>query len=316
MPAAHANDADAGRLERRLLEHQPDHAQRRAPQRERVLRARGLLVDGEEADEGVELVGQGDGDGQGRGRDRVRRALRLVVVADGVGDGVGLAEGAGVVAAHDALKLRELADHARGEVGLGEAGGAFGRRPGSAPTSGAISRARAAMRSTRSAMVPSLAWKVTPLSFSSQASKPTLRSSSQKKRASFRRADRTRLLPAARRRRRRRPRRWRRRGSCGRQPRRVCRESRTAKYFWCVRIEVRTTSGGRSRNGGSMSPRIGVGHSARPATSSSRPSSSTSSSPRAWQAARAASRIFSLRSAASSRTNCCSQLRRDSRRSP
>src|SRR5690606_40758302 len=53
------------------------------------------------------------------------------------------------------------------------------------------------MRSTRSARVPSLAWKVTPFSFSFQASKPVLRSSSQKKRASFRRAERTRLLPAA-----------------------------------------------------------------------------------------------------------------------
>src|SRR5690606_28730627 len=109
-----------------VLQHQPDHTQSGAAQGEGVLGAGRLLVDGEEADEGVELVGQRDGDGQGGGGDGVQGPLRLVVVADGVGDGVGVAGGADVITAHDALQLRELADHAGGEVGLGEAGRVFG----------------------------------------------------------------------------------------------------------------------------------------------------------------------------------------------
>ena len=62
---------------------------------------------------------------QRRGRHGVGRALRLVVVADGVGDGVGMAEGAGIIAAHHALQFRELADHAAGQIGLGQTGGAL-----------------------------------------------------------------------------------------------------------------------------------------------------------------------------------------------
>ena len=68
------------------------------------------------------------------------------------------------------------------------------------------------------------------------------------------------------------PRYWRRRRSAAPGP--PARGSRTAKYLWWVRMEVRITSGGRSRKAGSMSPSSGTGHSARPATSSSRPSSS------------------------------------------
>ena len=110
-----------------------------------------------------------------------------------------------------------------------------------APTRGAIALARSSRRSTRSARVPSLAWKVTPSSFFSQASKPTFWSSSQKKRASFRRALSTRLLPAA-------------KAlppsvastlatttKFGARPSRA--GSRTAKYFWCTFIDRRTTSG-------------------------------------------------------------------------
>ena len=173
-------------------------------------------------------------------------------------------------------------------------------RLGSAPTSGAITRARASIRSTRSYMVPSLAWKVTPFSFSSRLSRETLRSSSQKKRASLSRADSTLALPFATS-----PppsrasmlattRKW------GARP--PVAGSRTAKYFWWVRMEVRITSGGRSRKAGSMRPRIGTGHSARPATSSSSPSSSTSSRPRAKQRVRAPARMRSRRSSASRTT--------------
>ena len=45
--------------------------------------------------------------------------------------------------------------------------------------------------------MPSLAWKVTPFSVSNRSSSRSLRSSFQKKRASFSRADSTRALPAA-----------------------------------------------------------------------------------------------------------------------
>jgi hypothetical protein len=51
-----------------VLQRQPDHAQRRAAQRIRVFRAGRLLVDGPEADQRVELVGERHGD-----RDRRRR---------------------------------------------------------------------------------------------------------------------------------------------------------------------------------------------------------------------------------------------------
>ncbi len=86
---------------------------------------------------------------------------------------------------------------------MAEARSALARRAawrafrGSAPTTGADLSASASIRATRSAIVPSLAWKVTPFSFSSQTSKPARRSSSQKNWASFSRADSTRALPAA-----------------------------------------------------------------------------------------------------------------------
>ncbi len=71
-------------------------------------------------------------------------------------------------------------------------------RPASARTIGAISRARAAIRSTRSAWLPSLAWKVTAFSPSSHSPIPacaTRRSFSQKNRASDNLADSTFWLP-------------------------------------------------------------------------------------------------------------------------
>ncbi len=71
-----------------ILQNQSDHPQRRAAQGEGILRPGGLFVNGEEADEGVELVGQGHGHRQGGGGHGVGGALGLVVVADGVGDGV------------------------------------------------------------------------------------------------------------------------------------------------------------------------------------------------------------------------------------
>ena len=65
-----------------VLQHDPDHAQRRPAQRIRVLAPRRLLVDGPEADQRVELVGQRHGDRDRVARHAVGGALRLVVLLD------------------------------------------------------------------------------------------------------------------------------------------------------------------------------------------------------------------------------------------
>ena len=107
-----------------ILQHDPDHAQRRAPQLIRIARPRRLLADRPEAHQRVELVGQRHGNRHrvavGRLRHRVGRPLRLVVQLDGARDlGLG-ADGLRVVAAHQPLQLGELAHHARHQVGLGQ----------------------------------------------------------------------------------------------------------------------------------------------------------------------------------------------------
>ena len=68
-----------------VLEDQPDHAERRAAERERVLRARGFLADREEANQAVNLVVQ-----RQRYADRLFRAgviwtPRCVMLGDGRG---------------------------------------------------------------------------------------------------------------------------------------------------------------------------------------------------------------------------------------
>ncbi len=103
-----------------ILQHDADHAKRRAPQRIGVLAAGRLLVDRPEADERVELVGERDRDRNRRRRNAVVRPLRLVVVFDRRGDARLLALGGRVIATHQPLQLRELADHFGREVGLGE----------------------------------------------------------------------------------------------------------------------------------------------------------------------------------------------------
>ena len=159
------------------------------------------------------------------------------------------------------------------------------------------------MRAIRSAWEPSLLWKVTLASGAATASMPpafTLRRSfSQKNSASERRAASTRPLPA-----------------------RIVAPSsavsrfatvtnfsmrpvagfRTEKNFWCSFIEVCRTSGGRSRNFSPMGPISTTGHSTRPATSASRPLSSTTSRPWAKAICAASCQIFSARSAGSSTT--------------
>ncbi len=136
------------------VEDQPDHAQSRPAQGERVLAPRGLLVDRPEPHQRVELVGERHRDGDRIARHPVGGAERLVMLLDGRADAVVLALERRVFAAHQALELGELADHLGDEVGLGETGGALGSA-GSAPTRVARSFASAAMRAIRSPCVPS-----------------------------------------------------------------------------------------------------------------------------------------------------------------
>ncbi len=111
-----------------LFQQHADDAEGGAAQRIGVLRAGRLLVDGPEADQRVELVGERHGEADLAGRHAVRRALRLVVVLDGLGDGGVLALEGGVFAAHDALELGEFADGLRAQVSLGEHHGAVDER--------------------------------------------------------------------------------------------------------------------------------------------------------------------------------------------
>ncbi len=177
-------------------------------------------------------------------------------------------------------------------------------KSGSAPTRGARSRASAATRLTRSPCVPSFSWNTTASSRGKRSMSRTRRSFSQKNLASDSRARTTRSLPAttavppslatmlltsrkqllsA--------------ASPGR---------RTTKHFWLARMVARITSGGMSRKPSSNRPISTTGHSTRPATSSSRPSSSTISSPCAKARSRASWRMMALRRSASRTTKAFS----------
>ena len=103
-----------------ILQDDADDAEGGAAQRERVFRAGRLLVDGPEADEHVELVGERDRDGDGIRGNGVRRPLRLVVLGDGVGDGRLLALRERDIAPDHALQLGELAHRFRHQVGFRE----------------------------------------------------------------------------------------------------------------------------------------------------------------------------------------------------
>ncbi len=107
----------------RRLDQDAQHAERGAAQRERVLVAGD--ADAEEADQGVELVGQRHRGGNVARGQRVAGKARLVVGLDGVSHHLPFTVGKRVVAAHDALQLGELAHHVGDEVGLGQARGAL-----------------------------------------------------------------------------------------------------------------------------------------------------------------------------------------------
>ena len=64
-----------------MLEHDAQHADGGAPQTERVARAAGLLTDGEDAGQRIELVGERHGIADAGGRQRIAGAARQVVLA-------------------------------------------------------------------------------------------------------------------------------------------------------------------------------------------------------------------------------------------
>ena len=71
---------------------------------------------------------------------------------------------------------------------------------------------------------------------------------------------------------------------------------RQEKNFWCSRIEVCSTSGGRPRKSSPILPIRTTGHSTRPATSARRPLSSTTSNPAAKAMVVASCQMWSARS--------------------
>ncbi len=101
-------------------EHHLQHADRRAPKRVRVGGAGGSHAGGEDADNRVELVGDGhEAAGLRRGR-LVTREPRLVVLENGLCHLGLLAGRQRVVAPHHALQRRELHNDAAHEIGLAQ----------------------------------------------------------------------------------------------------------------------------------------------------------------------------------------------------
>ncbi len=109
-----------------VLEHDAQHADGGAPQRERVARATRFLANGEDTRQRVELVGQGDGIADDRARQRIPGAARQVVFADGLGHIGRFAIRERVVAPHDALQFGKLAHHGGRQVAFAESRGARG----------------------------------------------------------------------------------------------------------------------------------------------------------------------------------------------
>ena len=102
------------------LDQDPEHAERGAAKAIGVLGAGRFLADREDADQRVQLVGDGEREPGARRREQVTRETRQVLLGQGGRHLVGFAVVQGVVAPHDALQLRELADHRGQQVALGQ----------------------------------------------------------------------------------------------------------------------------------------------------------------------------------------------------
>jgi len=88
--------------------------------------AGGPRAHGEQAADGVQLVGHGHDPSHVRRGRLVAGEARAIMVGDGAGHLVALAAGGGVVGAHDALHAGELHHGVRHEVGLRQVRGALG----------------------------------------------------------------------------------------------------------------------------------------------------------------------------------------------
>src|SRR2546421_368551 len=95
-----------------------------APPPERILGPRVLLPDGEDAGEGVELVGDGEREARARGGQLIAGRPRQVVLADRRGHLVRLTVRLRVVGTHDALQLGKLAHHGGEQIALAQLRGA------------------------------------------------------------------------------------------------------------------------------------------------------------------------------------------------
>ena len=137
-----------------VLNDDADDAKRGASQRKGILRARRLFVDGPEADQRVDLVGERNRDGDGIGGHQIVRAFRPIVILAGVRYRLVLILRLGVVAAHQALQFGKFADHFREQIGLAQQRRAFGLVAVGAHDVGELPES-ATMRAIRSACDPS-----------------------------------------------------------------------------------------------------------------------------------------------------------------
>ena len=152
----------AQRQTQAVLQDQPDRPQGGAAQSERILGAGRLLADGEEADQGVELVGERHGDALRRARAAVAGPLRRVVLGDRDGDLGWLAVVEGVVRPMTpcssgnslTMSVTRSALHSNA-ARVASLGLAAGTRSASQPAS-------VSSRTALAPSEPSLAWNTTP----------------------------------------------------------------------------------------------------------------------------------------------------------
>ena len=105
---------------------QPDHTESRPAQSEGVLGAGGLLVNGPEAGQQVDLVRQRHRHRDRRIGHRIRGSERRIMLLRRGGDGGAFPGPPGIITPHHALQLGKLVDHLAREIGLGEARRALG----------------------------------------------------------------------------------------------------------------------------------------------------------------------------------------------
>ena len=240
-----------------------------AAESEGVRRRLGRADDGEEADEGVEAVGDGDRDARVRPGERVAGGARQRGLEDRLAERVAEALALRVVLPHDAGEGGELGDELRGEVRLREA-----RRLGRhlRVRVGEPERLRERGRELldpRGLLQhrPELGLERDPLELGLERRERPLGVRLVEEPRVWYRAVSTDSFPT-------------RTASsstspfaavmkCGRSS--PLDASSTGKYLWCLRMTITSTSLGSAKNAGSKSPRMSLGDSTRFTTSSISP---------------------------------------------